>query len=128
MAQSSDGPSQTCQWLSVATPDWNDSIPVGTGTGGGFFQGLILVVFLDRGVFAWRYENPRMVVLAVIGFLAVIYLLLPSRKSGARRNEEEFFISTAPQSADRARNLLPTTGREDRRDLLKAPELPVTGF
>ena len=67
--------------------------------------------------------NIPLLLLAVIGSVVLIYFLLRNRKNGAHRNEEECFITTASQSDVRARNLLPTNGSEDRRDLLKAPEL-----
>jgi hypothetical protein len=65
------------------------------------------------------------VLLAVIGSVVLLYFLLRSRKNGLPRNEEELFITTGSQSDARAQSLLPTNGSEDRRDVLKVPEMPV---
>ena len=67
---------------------------------------------------------PGLLLLGV-GLVVLIYVLLRRRNSGAARNEEEFFITTASHSDARADSLLPTNGSEDRRDLLKAPDLPA---
>jgi hypothetical protein len=69
--------------------------------------------------------NIALLLLAVVGSAVLIYFLLRSRKNAAPGNEGQLFIATASQSDVRARNLLPTNGSEDRRDLLKAPELPM---
>jgi len=66
-----------------------------------------------------------LLLLAIIGSVMLIYFLLRRRNNGAARNEEEFFITTASHSEARAGSLLPTNGSEDRRDLLKAPEMAV---
>ncbi len=69
-------------------------------------------------------KTPGGVLLSVVGFVALILFLRRKGKNGAPQNEE-FFIAAGPQSEARAASLLPITGSEDRRDLLKEPELPV---
>src|SRR4051794_15838285 len=70
-------------------------------------------------------QIPGVLLLAVIGSVALIYFFLRNRKGQSARNDEEFFIAASSQSDARAGSLLPTNGSEDRRDLLKAPEMPV---
>src|SRR5436305_4877760 len=69
-------------------------------------------------------KTPAVVLLSVVGFVALILFLRRKGKQGAPQNLD-FFIAAGSQSEARAANLLPLTGSEDRRDLLKPPELPV---
>jgi hypothetical protein len=65
------------------------------------------------------------VLLSVVVFVALILFLRRKGNKSASQNQEEFVIAAGTQSEARAASLLPMTGSEDRRDLLKEPELPV---
>jgi cell division protein ZipA len=69
-------------------------------------------------------RTPGVVLLSVVAFVALILFLRRKGKNGASKNEG-FFIAAGSQSEARAASLLPMTASEDRRDLLKVPELPV---
>ncbi|HSU55622.1 MAG TPA: hypothetical protein VLT36_16320 [Candidatus Dormibacteraeota bacterium] len=69
-------------------------------------------------------KTPGVVLLSVVAFVALILFLRRKGRNGAPQNEQ-FFIGAGPQSEARAASVLPMTGSEDRRDLLKVPELPA---